>query len=736
MPAGPQPRFEPFPCDGTLNEWVAPSLVGAQNLTACENVLYHRDGGWGKRPGTTRTTLLGGTASPYSNGVRWYRTFPTRVTKLVVWHRNTMLIGDDPASLAPVANFGDLSLIGNISPDFCSMRDPQAAQGNGADVLIVAGLTLKNGSFGKGDITITGLPYSNTTETIAITVSYGSQTVTTATYYVLPTDNPASIAANLADLLNESAAFLNQGNPPFLGTSYSIEPIGVQTAGQPQTQQAILHLGARHGGAGGNNILYRVTLGGSLGTPPATGPNTPLNIYMGIAPNEVALDPPPSTSPIFEFVGGGNDWSGPLRYYDDKNEFHGLSYMCPNAFKGCTTWHDHLWLWLDAANPDTVFASDIDQPEAFTFMAENGGMTGPDNGGYSIGPGDGDPDVQCCYPNGNAMCAFKTENIYQIQGYDFQEGEYQFSVTPQVVGYGIPSRDCVAVLEGQYVFWSARKFLRLAVGAYEPEHIGLPIPKSEGRAAKGSQKVVKVVAGDFQVKTNLSDGYVASPTPRPPSQIILRSLALFAVDANGTGNADTVFVYDDEKSAMSSTLTSVYAWSEWVGWNVGCWIPYGAGDAPGGGEDKPLLYYVGHNGGHIYLFGDDPVFDIGAPIPWFAQTGFIDFGTPELIKQIHEFYLRVEATANANFSVTAIPSRIVPAPGETTQYPMDPVTFEFAPTLAPLNAEALNNLKSFIQSALQVQALMVKVTEPGTTGAQFELTSYAIDANPQEGYGT
>jgi hypothetical protein len=728
---GPESRFEPFDASGVVNEWLSPQQVGGKGLTACDNIIYHRQGGWGKRPGVTRVNLPAGpdSNSKLVNGIRWYRTFPSTVTKLVVWQKGQLLIGNDPSSLSPI-QVGDLSLVDNISPDFCSMRDPQASQGNGADVLIVAGLTLKNGGFAKGAITITGLPYSNTSETVYLTVTDGAQTVQTPTYYILPTDNPASIAAQLALLLNESAAFLNQGNPPFIGTSYSIEPIGVQTPNQPVTQQAILHLGARNGGAAGNNIQYSITLGGSLGTPPATGPNTPLGFLIGAGPLETPVGPPPATA-TQNFVGGGSDWSGPLRYDDGTNTLVGLSYMAPNPFTGCSTWHDHLWLWGDKNNPDTVFASDIDQPEAFTFMAENGGMTGSDNGGYNIGQGDGDPAVQACVPNGNSFYVWKTANIYAIQGYDFQVGEYSFSITPQIVGYGCPSRDCVDVLEGQYVFWSGRNFLRVAVGAYEPEHIGMPIPIHEGLAAAGQQRLVKVVAGDFQVQTAMTNRYIPMPGQPPTQTIMLRSVALFAIDG-GDDVPDLVCVYDDEKTES----IGAYAWSFFTGWNIGCWIKYGLGDLPSGRQDNPLLYFVDPGGTHIHLFGGDPVFDWGNPIPWSAQTGVIDFGTPELLKNIHEFYLRVQATANANFGVTVVPARIVPATPEQSQYTTTPSSFTFSPTLAPPACEALNNLKQFIQPAVQSQACLVMVSEDGTSGAGFELLSYGIDVNPQEAYGT
>ena len=707
---------------GVLNERLDPQRVGGKGLTACTNVIYHRDGTWGKRPGARQHAMpLGDQKTRVSNGIRWYRTFPTIVTQLAVWAQNELLMGNDPDGLAVVP--GPWAQTDpTISPDFCSARDPQAANGNGADVLIVCGLTHDHGSFGTGNIVIVGNPPTDVTATITITVKQGATTVTTQTYNILPTDNPSSIASQLVTFLNSSSAYLNKSgfDPPFLGVSYYTTPQN-GNAGAPHPQ-AIIHLGASNSGGNGNNITFGVTWG--------TGDQGPMQVNL----NGSIVVPFDNTLHSTNFTGGGQTWNGPLRWDNGTGTLVGLSYMCPNPFTGCTSWHDHVWFWGDKGNPDTVFASDIYQPEAFTFMAENGGMNSPPNsslnGGYTIGPGDGDPSIQACVANGNSLYLFKTQTIYQMTGYDFQQGEYQFSVTPQLVGYGIPSRDCVDVLEGQYVFWSGRKLLRLAVGAYEPEHIGMPIPLQEGLAANGNQTLVKVVAGDFQIQTDMTNEYVKG-TGGPEQPILLHSVALFAVDTGG-GMADTILVYDDEKTQTGQE----YAWSVWSGWRVSSWIKYGSGLNPAGNQDAPLLFFVGNSGAYIYGAGAMAQQDWGNPIPWMAQTGWIDFTTPEMIKNIHEFYLRVEARAGANFFVQAIPARIVPAIGQTSQFPPQPVTFTFAPTLAPNNCEALNDLKSFIQAALQTQAVMLQFTEDGTAFAGFELVSYGIDCNPQEAYQT
>lgn len=735
--AAPESRFDAFDCSGVLNEWIEPTMVGGKGLTACNNLIYHRQGGWGRRPGALRNGLLNGPQNTAVSGFRWYRVYPNILTQLFVWQQGQLLVGNNDHSLAAVPNgpSGKMSLTNSaVSPDFCSSRDPQAAQGNGADICIMTGITLDKGSFGTGDVTVSGLPAQDISADVKIylTVSDGVHTVTTDAYQILPTDNPASIAQQLVTLINSSAAYLAKGSfPPFLGVTYYTQANqGPGGAAPTASQPANIHLGARAGGPAGNTITFGVVW---TGTNLGTGATLAVNLNGSI--------PVPFPSPLpgvtTNFTGGGNPWSGPVRYESGAGVLEGLSYMAPNAFTGCCTWHDHVWFWGDPNNPDTVFASDIFQPEAFTFMAINGGMnpkpaSGNITGGYNIGPGDGDPGVQTCIPNGNSLYIFKTATIYQVMGYDFQQGEYQFSVAPQVVGYGVPSRDCVDVLEGQFIFWSGKKFLRLAVGAYEPEHIGMPVALHEGLASGGNQAIVKVVAGDFLVQTILTDTYATTLGNAPPQQpILLRSVALFAVDI-GDGSADTIMVYDDEKTAINKE----YAWSIWTGWNIGCWIKYGAGVSPDGKQDRPLLFFVDPPGQFIYQAGKSPTADWGNPIPWMAQTGWIDFGTPELIKNIHEFYLRVEATAGASFVCYNIPARIVPPVPQQSQFPAAPITFAFGPTLAPAQCEALNDLKSFIQAALRCEALIVQFTEDGTSFAGFELLSYGIDANPQEAYQT
>jgi|HubBroStandDraft_4_1064222.scaffolds.fasta_scaffold00042_51 hypothetical protein len=723
----PHPRFIGFECTGVLNEWVNPLKVDGGGLTDCDNIIYHREGTWGKRPGTTRVSLPQfGTQTPVS-GFRWYRAFPNEATKLVIYEHNHILIGNDSGHLNDLGAFPLTNP--NVAPDFCSIRDPQANGGDGADVLIITGLSLVAGGFGTGQITISGLPgLQPNGGYINVTITDGANSITTPNYYVEGSDNPDSIAYNLCQLINDSAAFLHKAAYfPFIGEAYFTSktlPFGATDInGQPQAGSAnpvsTIHLGARDGGNLGNNITYYATMSGSMGTG-----------------STLAVSP---TSPT-NFTGGGSQWNGPCRLHFEEGIIKALSFMCPNPFAYCAAWHDHLWLWGDLGNipsgnpgnPDTVFASDIYQPEAFTFMIQNGGMTaktGGVNGGYTIGAGDGDSPVQQCLPAGNAFYIFKTASIYMIEGYDFQSSEYQFSVTPQVKGYGVPSRYCAAILEGQVVFWSGRKALRLAVGAYEPEHIGLPIPISEGTASAGFQPLVRVVAGDMQARTALNGQYQVGSGTVP---FILRSLALFAVDF-GSGSADTILVYDDEKSAAQGSP----AWSKWTGLEIGAWIQYGAGPSPTGlNSDKPQINFVDSLGTGFFELGQSALSDYGNPIAFMTQSGWITGGTPETIKNVKREFIDCDTTAGASFKMTLIPGQIIqgaPSPWRS-EFGTVPQTAAFSPTVAPALGEAINTMWQYEntgqqqgQLPIQANAFVVRITEDGTSFAGFEIRSYGLD---------
>jgi hypothetical protein len=737
----PKDRFLGFGCTGVLSEWDDPVKSGGSSLTDCMNLIYHRQGAWGRRPGATQSDLPSGNSGTPVSGYRWYRAFPSPLTKLVTFTPSSigvegqLNIGNDEFNLSQVGKF---ALSGSTPPMFCTARDPQAAFGNngGADVLIIAGLVLPNGSFGTGGVTITGLPGTlpNGSWIQLTTTDTHSNTVTTAHYVITGADNPQSIALGLCQLINTTAAYLNGVNSatynPWLGETYYTVPNPDQsTPTNPPNPQAIIHLGALSGGVGGNGITFGVTWNDT------TDSGTTLAVYLNSG-NTTTLVPNNNVTTTTTFSGGGNSWSGLCALdWNNGNPFvTGLSFMVPNAFTGCAYWHNHVWAWGDPNNPDTLFACDINQPEAWTFMIQNGGLNpkkgSAQTGGYDIGVGDGSPLIQTCVPLGNAFYVLKTDSIYMIEGYDFQQGEYQFSVTQQVVGYGIPSPYCATALDEQLVFWSGKKFLRLAVGAYEPEHIGLPIPITEGYCSTTMQPNVRAIAGDMQAKTLLNNVYVNGVTSTPAT-VIFRNLAIFSFD-RGDGTFLNV-VYDDEKSAA----TGGYAWTKWYGWSVGYWIRYGQGKAPStANTDAPLIRFISPNGEHIYTAGGNAIQDFGSvPIPWMAQSGWIDGGTPELLKDTRVVYANASAVAGATLSATLIPGQIiVPQPNQQSQYGTQPMTLAFNPTFAPQYCEAINNLEQFVntgqqagQLPIQAKAFMVQWIEPGTANAPFELRSYGVD---------
>ena len=754
MPAGESSRrFLEFPCTGVLNEWNQPVADGGSNLTDCNNLIYHRNGAWGRRPGASVSQIPNGPDNTKVSGYRWYRAFPTAVTKLVVYAQGLLQIGDNQFNLTEIGHY---QLSGSTPPSFCTARDPQAQSGNGADVLIVTGLTLTSGSFGVGSVTITGLPGPLPTGSyIQLTaIDTLSNTVVTSKYIITGADNPQSIANGLCDLMNTTAAFLNLGSfVPFIGETYYTVPSPVQTDPTKQAvPQAIIHMGAQNGGAAGNGIQYGVTW--VYADTGGTGPSpTPLAVFVGIGAGEAGVADNGTlngTGTGKNFVQGGNTFSGPCKVENPTTSnpsLAGLTFHCSNPFAHCVSWHDHVWYWGDPNNPDTAFASDINQPEAFTFMIQNGGLNStpanPQTGGYTVGVGDGDPFIQSLVPLGNALYVFKTANIYMIEGYDFQVGEYQFSLTPQVVGYGIPSPYCASVLDEQLVFWSGKKFCRLAVGSYEVEHIGLPIPITEGLCSTAVQAGIRTIAGDMQAQTLLNNVYFNGQNVNSPTTVIYRNIAIFSFNLGNNSFLNVMF--DDEKSAAAGG----YAWAKWTGWNVGYWIRYGLGPgAFGSNTDAPLMVFITPEGAHFCIAGNNALQDFGQnPIQWMAQTGWIDGGTPELIKNVNALYLNAAATAGATFSETVIPGRIVfpgapsasvtpsgPQSSGASEYGPNPQTSTFQATLAPQFCEAENQLVQYMndgqtagQLPIQGKVIMVQINEPGESDAGFELRRFGFD---------
>ena len=221
MADAPKNRFLKFPTKGVLNEWLNPADVGGSGLTDCNNLMYHRSGSWGKRPGLSQIILPSVGKDPPCSGFRWYRAYPTPLTNLVMYFGSHLMTGVDAYNLVDRGHYG----LNNPmqGPGFCSARDPQSNGGLGSDTIIIAGIVLPTGSFGFGDITITGAPGSQPTNASQITVTVtnnATNSVTTVAYQILGSDTPASICQGLANLLNQTAAYLNQGSfTPYIGES-------------------------------------------------------------------------------------------------------------------------------------------------------------------------------------------------------------------------------------------------------------------------------------------------------------------------------------------------------------------------------------------------------------------------------------------------------------------------------------------------------------------------------------
>lgn len=612
------------------------------------------------------------------SGYRWYRAYPTPMTQLLIAAQNALWMGADPiskypyATLAKVASFESQNANGPVS--FCSVRDPALNNGNGGDVLIICGFTSSNMSCATGKFTLTGTPSAG--QTITLSFVNGTDTVTLGAYTVLTTDNVESIASALVNLINASAA-VTPGTP-FLG-----QAIDTSTA---DGTTAYVSIGALLSGAAGNSITYSASVTGS----------------------GVSVSPGSATA----MTGGGSTFSGPLKY--DGTTVTALSWAITQPFTNCVTWHDHVWLWGDPSNPDTVYATDINQPEGFTFMTQEGG--------YQIGAGDGDPSVRACVPAGNIFYVFKGNNIYAITGYDFQSGEYQFQVQPAVRGYGTPNAQSATTLGNSVIFWSGRAFYRLRAGAFELEPIGRKIPITQGLVALGDQSLVRAVAGDFLVQSNLNEAFSGSSAT--VAHELFSQVALFAVDT-GNGVADTVLVFDDDASQQIGD----YAWAKWTGWQVGAWIPFGQG--PNAAEtvlaEPPLLCWCpdpGVGGPEVLAYGTDPQADNGAPIPWFAQTGWVTMATGVLQKELHRVYLELESTPGAVFSMSVTPSVMATQAGNPRLY--NPFQAAFGSTGGATGAEAHQTLVATVTPALRADAYLFGFAE-SSGASNYELISLTCD---------
>ncbi len=663
-------KFSALAFGAVLNEGRTPSQV--PGLTACSNLLYRRYGAWGKRSGSGivyQASITGSFPLAPVSGIRWYRTSPSLLTKLVISAQGALWGGGDPGTPsvpAALSKITDFSSAPTLPVAFCSAYDPALGGGAtpGGDVLIITGATTSNLGVAQASIAPGAFSVGDTAQVQIV----GPTTITTPAYTVLATDNAQSLAIQLVSDINNSAAVIL--GTPFLGQAFA--------------QAGNIDVGALMSGAGANAWTIQIIKNSA-----------------------------PVGSPV-AFTDGGTATVGPLKY--NGTTLDSLSYQITQPFTGCVTWHDHVWFWGDSAHPNTLYATDINEPESFSFMISNGP--------YEIGLGDGDPGIQTCIPIGNVLYVFKTNSVYAITGYDFQEGEYQFNVQPALRSYGIPSPACAAALNDTIVFWSGSGFNRLYVGATQPEPIGRNIPITSGKISSGNQKLIRAVAGGFSMQTALNGSF---PLPGAQSiQTFLTNVALFAVDTGGDV-ANTVMVFDQD----ASQELQAEAWATWSGngWNIAAWIPFPGGEnAAGTGLDVPTLYWVQQPGNSpikVIQYGQNATQDpAGFSIPWFVQTGWIDMGSPSLLKELHRVYLDLETLPGAFFVVQAIASGPVNGVADTI-YP--PASFNSPLTVGTANQEAGQVLIVKVNPFLKGYKFMLNISNTSNQTA-FELVGVTLDS--------
>lgn len=693
----PQREFFPVALGGPLDEAQPPSRVGS-GLTACENLVYRRFGAWGKRSGSSAVyaaTEAGIAPTGLSSGIRWRAALPSPLTQLVVVAQGALYTGDDPSS--GVLTRADNSWPGfaNTSPvSFAPVHDPAYNQGVGADVLAMAGVG-EGGLFGNGWIGFNGtLGATSISGTITVTVTYPSATPISVTYKILPTDNVISIAEAIVSLLNATMAvtpMLLAPQQPFLGqcVATSLTNNSGQTVG-------VVNLGALASGVLGitfsesstSPVGYTVSVSGA-------------SLVTGRASGAALWD---GTSVQ------GLGWQVQEMRCMEQEGFCGTSDSdAPSFFPaGCVAWHNHLWFWGDESSPGTVWATDIGTAEDMSFMIQNGG--------YPIGEGDGDPYVQALIPIGNSLFVFKSESIWVITGYDFQAGEYTFQLEPVITGFGIPATNCVTVLNNRLIFWSGTGFYRLAPGADEPEYIGAPIPITSGLIANGNQSLMRATSGSFVIESLLNNQYGPGPGAEQQTHT---NVALFACDV-GNGVADTVLVYDDDATQFIGT----YAWAPWKGWSVTAWVPFTPGeDSAGTGFDVPSLYWIPPipEGGFPSLnrYGSNATSDSGVAIDWLAQTGWVSFGTPALLKRLHGVFIEIEASAGATFALEVTGNE--PGRYNNTQ------SKNYGPTVAPAGGECYQVPGKKMEPDIPGNAFVFTLSESSASTA-YEITQLTLDA--------
>jgi hypothetical protein len=360
----------------------------------------------------------------------------------------------------------------------------------------------------------------------------------------------------------------------------------------------------------GNDLTGNFTSLGSLGT------NSQSAYFAGAHDNaESAVAGTPASDIVIVTAGV----QAPFKY--DGTNFTQLNSSITNKFVGCHSWHNHVFYWGDPNFPDTVFASDLNNPESFAFMNTFGG--------YPISPGDGDPTVQRVLSVGATNYIFKANSIQQMQGFDFAVGEYQFSLTPFSETVGTFSGRSVARLNDSLIFWSGSNFYMIVGGSMFP--IGDKMANSIASAAIGSQSVINAVAGTFFVQT------LNGPS-------VYQDVYLCALDINADGVADTILMYDDYRSRTENRPM----WTIWNGLNIGCFIPWR------GALDQKALYFGDSKTNYVGQIGQNAFNDNGKSIPCSFTSALYDAGTPMLRKHVDRVYIVADSNdVTFNVRVTA-----------------------------------------------------------------------------------
>lgn len=426
---------------------------------------------------------------------------------------------------------------------------------------------------------------------------------------------------------------------------------------------------------------------------------TPAFFAAAYDPAESGVSGTPASDILIIAYGSGP----PMKW--DGTHLTQLNSSIANHFTGCCFWHNHVFLWGDPNNPDTVFATDLGNPESYVFSTSYGG--------YLIGQGDGDPTVQVCVPLGPTLAVFKTSSVYAMAGYDFYAGDYQFQLAPWLSDAGTTAPHSVAVVRGTLVFWNGQSFYRLFPNALEAINIGLPLLQSTALIAQGNQSLMRSVAGDFLVQT--AGGYQS-----------YTGVYLCAVDS-GDGAADEICVYDDDATQFAGKP----AWTKWAGLTVGALVPWGG---PG---DLKLLYIGSGLAGSAALLGGSPTADVGTtPIDVVVQTGRDTGGNDETIKNVGQLYLNVESTS-ATFVIEVVTDQL--STSATTQV-VDAVTGIPAVVgtavvgiaqVGPLISTQYQSSSAPIEPSLRGRNFQFQISESSATSA-YEIVELAYYIEAEE----